>query len=140
MKQILIFSLLVLVGVTACKQKSEDDLAQEMIEGIEVSVASGDYRSALDSITILRSRYPKAINARKRALDLWQVASRQQAEHDVAATQELLDETLKAIEEAPTLLEQNLLRDKRDSLQARLDASEGIIRVIDEKMKESQHE
>ncbi len=140
MKHILFILLLLVVCFTACKHKTEEDLAQEMIEGIEISVSQGDYRSALDSITVLRARYPKAINARKRALDLWQVASRQQAEHDVAATQELLDETLKAIEEAPTLLEQNLLRDKRDSLQARLDASEGILRVIDEKMKESQNE
>ncbi len=116
--------------VSSCKKKTEDDMAQPMIQNIEASVAKGDFRSALDSITILRDRYPKAINARKRALELWQEASLIQAQTDVAKTDSLLQETLQAIDKAPTLLEQNMLRNKRDSLKARYDAACGVVRII----------
>ncbi len=116
--------------VTSCKKKTEDDMAQPMIQNIELSISKGDFRSALDSITILRDRYPKAINARKRALELWQEASLMQAQRDVERTDSLLQETLLAIDKAPTLLEQNMLRNKRDSLKARYDAACGVVRII----------
>ncbi len=115
---------------TSCKKKTEDDMAQPMIQNIELSISKGDFRSALDSITILRDRYPKAINARKRALELWQEASLMQAQRDVERTDSLLQETLLAIDKAPTLLEQNMLRNKRDSLKARYDAACGVVRII----------
>ncbi len=133
MKRILTFSLLVLTVVSSlssCKKQTEDDLAAGMIENIETSVAKGDFRSALDSITILRDRYPKAVNARKRALELWQEASLLQAQREVEQTDSLLQLTLEAIDKAPTLLEQNMLRQRRDSLQARYDAECGVVRII----------
>ncbi len=108
-------------------------MAMEMIKGIEVSVSEGDFRSALDSITILRDRYPKALNARKRALELWQDASLLEAQYEAEKTDSLLKETLEAIENAPTLLEQNKLRNRRDSLQARYDAATGLVKIINAK-------
>ncbi len=115
---------------SSCGGKSDDDRAGEMIKGIEASVEKGDFRSALDSIIILRDRYPKALNARKRALELWQQASLIQAENDARVTDSLLQETLGEIDKAPTLLEQNRLRNRRDSLSARYDAQTGLIKII----------
>ncbi len=124
---ILVSALLMTV---ACQKKTEDDAAKPLLENIEQSVKSGDYRSALDSIQALRYRYPKAVESRKRALQLWQEASLQQAQHEVEKTDSALQATLKAIDKAPTLLEQNMLRNKRDSLKARYDAECGLVRII----------
>ncbi len=115
---------------SSCRQKTQDDMAAEMIVDIEASVRRGDFRSALDSIVVLRSRYPKAVEARKKALALHEEASLQQAQYEAAKTDSLLKETLKQIETAPTLLLQNMLRDKRDSLQARYDAEMGVVKII----------
>jgi hypothetical protein len=133
MKKTLIISALLLSALAcavSCQKKTDDDIAQPLIERIEKSVAKGDFRSALDSITSLRRRFPKAVNARRRALELWQEASLLQAQHEVEITDSALQSTLKEIETAPTLLEQNMLRNKRDSLKARYDAQCGVVRII----------
>ena len=124
----ILLSALFFVG--SCKEKTEDDMAQPLLENIERSVQDGDYRSALDSISALRYRFPKAIESRKRALQLWQEASLLQAQHNVEQTDSALQATLEAIDKAPTLLEQNMLRNKRDSLKARYDAECGVVRII----------
>lgn len=138
MKQILIISALIfglVAGFTGCKNNTDDDKAQPMIETVEAAVAKGDYKSALDSIVILRNRFPKAIKTRQRALELWQEASLLQAQHEVAVTDSALQATIAAIDNAETLLEQNILRNKRDSLQARYDAECGVVRIIRAKQK-----
>lgn len=114
----------------SCKNETEDDKAKPLLENVEASVQRGDFQSALDSITQLRSRFPKAVAARKRALELWQEASLLKAQREVEKTDSMLQATLAAIEKAPTLLEQNLLRNKRDSLKARYDAECGVVRII----------
>ncbi len=124
---ILVFSLL---ATLSCKQKTEDDVAKPLLENIEQNVKAGDYRAALDSIQSLRHKYPKAVEARKRAITLWQEASIMQAQHEVEKTDSALQATLKEIDKAPTLLEQNMLRNKRDSLKARYDAECGLVRII----------
>lgn len=133
MKQILITSALIfglVVGFISCKNNTDDDKAKPMIEAIEAAVEKGDYKSALDSIVVLRDRFPKAIKTRQRALELWQEASLLQAQHEVAVTDSALQATIAAIDNAETLLEQNILRNKRDSLQARYDAECGVVRII----------
>ncbi len=124
---ILVFSLL---ATLSCKQKTEDDAAKPLLENIEQNVKAGDYRAALDSIQSLRHKYPKAVEARKRAITLWQEASIMQAQYEVEKTDSALQATLKEIDKAPTLLEQNMLRNKRDSLKARYDAECGLVRII----------
>ncbi|MCD8283023.1 MAG: hypothetical protein LUC22_07210, partial [Prevotella sp.] len=119
--------------LSSCEGKSDDERAAAMVSDIEQAVSKGDFRSALDSIVVLRSRYPKAVNARRRALELWQDASLLEAEAEAAKTDSLLKETIVAIDSAPTLLEQNKLRNRRDSLQARYDAAIGLTKVIREK-------
>lgn len=141
MKKILItsaFAFCLVFGITGCGEKTEDEMAQPLIENIEASVAQGDYRSALDSIIKLRDRFPKAIKARKRALELWQDASLMQAQHEVEVTDSALQATLAEIEKAPTLLEQNMLRNKRDSLKARYDAECGVVRIIKKQKQDNE--
>ncbi len=140
MKQLLFFflSLALLLGVSSCTASSDESKASQMLPDIEASVARGDYRSALDSITLLRSRYPQALHARQRALELWQDASLLQAEAEAARADSLLQVTLLAIDSVPTLLEQNILRNRRDSLQARYDAQMGVIKVIKERQNGAQ--
>ncbi len=124
--------------LVSCWRKSADEKAQPLLESIESSVARGDYESAIDSIVVLRLRYPKAIRARQRALYLDQEAKILRAEHEAAVIDSMLQATLCAIDTAETLLEANLLRDRRDSLRARYDANIGIIKVIREKQKQQQ--
>ena len=119
-----------MAALTACHSATDDEKAQPTIERIEAAVANGDLRSALDSILILRDRFPKATQARRRALELWQEASLLEAQHEVAVTDSALQATIAQIDKAPTLLEQNMLRNKRDSLQARYDAECGVVRII----------
>lgn len=133
MKRILtisVMSLSICMLMFSCKSETEDDKAKPLLENVETSVQRGDFQSALDSITLLRSRFPKAVTARKRALELWQEASLLKAQREVEKTDSLLQETLAAIDKAPTLLEQNLLRNRRDSLKARCDAECGVVRII----------
>jgi outer membrane protein assembly factor BamD (BamD/ComL family) len=133
MKRTLLASAILLSAslfMGSCKEKTEDDAARPLLESIEKAVTDGNYRSALDSISALRYRFPKAIESRKRALELWQQASLLQAQHNVEVTDSALQATIAAIDKAPTLLEQNMLRNKRDSLKARYDAECGVVRII----------
>jgi len=125
-----VMAFIILFALSACHRTTEDEKAQPMLEEIEKSVERKDFRSALDSIILLRDRFPKALQARKRALELWQEASLLQAQHEVEVTDSALQATIAAIDKAPTLLEQNLLRNKRDSLKARYDAECGVVRII----------
>lgn len=125
-----VMAFIILFALSACHQTTEDEKAQPMLEEIEKSVERKDFRSALDSIILLRDRFPKALQARKRALELWQEASLLQAQHEVEVTDSALQANIAAIDKAPTLLEQNLLRNKRDSLKARYDAECGVVRII----------
>ena len=95
-------AFLMVFGLSACHQQTDDEKAQPMLDEIEARVNDGDFRPALDSIVILRNRYPKAIKAREKALELWQKASLLQAQHEVEVTDSALQATLIEIENAPT--------------------------------------
>ncbi len=124
----IVLSALLFMG--SCEERTQDKAALPLLENIVESVDRGDYKSALDSISALRHRFPKAIKSRERALKLWQEASLLKAQHEVAQTDSALQATIEAIDKAPTLLEQNMLRNKRDSLKARYDAECGVVRII----------
>ena len=108
------------------------------MDQIEKMIGEGNYKEALDSIRSLRNRFPKAIDTRKRVMALWNEASLLEAQHEIAITDSALQVTLVQIEQAPTLLEQNMLRNKRDSLKARLDAESGVVRIIKKKQEDAQ--
>ena len=111
------FTLITLVALAlASCAKTDDDMAQKMLTRINSLYESGNYRVALDSITVLRDRYPAAIEARKAALVVWQNASLKMAQADVAQTDILLQQTIAKIASTTDRYERNLLGVKRDSL------------------------
>lgn len=133
------FTLITLVALAlASCAKTDDDMAQKMLTRINSLYESGNYRAALDSITVLRDRYPAAIEARKTALVVWQNASLKMAQADVAQTDILLQQTIAKIASTTDRYERNLLGVKRDSLQARYDAMCGVVKMIRMRQKQEQ--
>ena len=84
MKHLLFFTFIVILfcGCT----KTEDEKAQTLLAQIDSLYNKGKYSAALDSITQLRERFPKAVEARKHALKVWQDASLNR--HSVAKDRE----------------------------------------------------
>ena len=123
------YILITAMAIVACS-KSEDEQAAELMGKIQALYSQGRYAETLDSIESLRLQFPKAIQARKQALRIWQDASLQMAQADVTKTDSALQATLVQIDEAQSLLEANRLRQKRDSLRARFDAMCGVVRMI----------
>lgn len=133
------FTLITLVALAlASCAKTDNDMAQKMLARINSLYESGNYRAALDSITVLRDRYPSAIEARKAALVVWQNASLKMAQADVAQTDILLQQTIAKIASTTDRYERNLLGVKRDSLQARYDAMCGVVKMIRMRQKQEQ--
>lgn len=133
------FTLITLVALAlASCAKTDDDMAQEMLTRINSLYESGNYRATLDSITVLRDRYPAAIEVRKAALVLWQNASLKMAQADVAQTDVLLQQTIAKIASTADRYERNLLGVRRDSLQARYDAMCGVVKMIRMRQKQEQ--
>lgn len=131
------YILLALMVLTAC-QKSEDEQAAAMLSQIQTLYGEARYAETLDSIESLRMKFPKAIETRKQALRIWQEASLKMAQDDVQQTDSALQATLLQIDQAKTLLEANMLRQKRDSLRARFEAMCGVVRMIHMRQGNSQ--
>ena len=131
------FTLITLVALAlASCAKTDDDMAQKMLTRINSLYESGNYRAALDSITVLRD--PAAIEARKAALVVWQNASLKMAQADVAQTDILLQQTIAKIASTTDRYERNMLGVRRDSLQARYDAMCGVVKMIRMRQKQEQ--
>lgn len=120
---------------TACA-KTDDEKAQDLLAQIDQLYAKGKYKETLDSITVLRDRFPMAIESRRKALVVWQKASLAMAQKDVANTDIRLQEVTRQIEESTDRLARNMLLVKRDSLQARYEAMCGVVRMIHARQKQ----
>lgn len=120
---------------TACA-KTDDEKAQDLLAQIDQLYAKGKYKETLDSITVLRDRFPMAIKSRRKALVVWQKASLAMAQKDVANTDIRLQEVARQIEETTDRLTRNMLLVKRDSLQARYEAMCGVVRMIHARQKQ----
>lgn len=120
---------------TAC-DKTDDEKAQDLLAQIDQLYAKGKYKETLDSITVLRDRFPMAIESRRKALAIWQKASLAMAQKDVANTDIRLQEVTRQIEESTDRLARNMLLVKRDSLQARYEAMCGVVRMIHARQKQ----
>lgn len=120
---------------TACA-KTDDEKAQDLLAQIEQLYAKGKYKETLDSITVLRDRFPMALESRRKALAIWQKASLAMAQKDVANTDIRLQEVARQIEETTDRLARNMLLVKRDSLQARYEAMCGVVRMIHARQKQ----
>lgn len=109
---------------------TESDNAAALVAQIEQLYADGKYQTVLDSITSLRQRYPKEVEARRRVLPIWQDASLRIAQADIARTDSALQATIAEMEAAKTIRERNFIGIRRDSLQVRYDVLVGTVRVI----------
>ena len=130
-----VFIIQILFIAVACEQ-NQGSKATQMLENIETYNNKGDYKRVLDSISVLRVKYPSAIEGRKKALVIWQKASLKQAEQEIVKTDSALQNIPSRIASAKTLLQKNLLGVKRDSLKARYDAMCSVVRMIRIRMKE----
>lgn len=115
---------------------TESDKAAELVAQIEQLYADGKYQTVLDSITSLRQRYPKEVEARRRVLPIWQDASLRIAQTDIARTDSALQATIAEMEAAKTIGERNFIGIRRDSLQVRYDVLVGTVRVIHRRQQE----
>lgn len=115
---------------------TESDKAAALVAQIEQLYADGKYQTVLDSITSLRQRYPKEVEARRRVLPIWQDASLRIAQADIARTDSALQATIAEMEAAKTIRERNFIGIRRDSLQVRYDVLVGTVRVIHHRQQE----
>ena len=135
-KYIVIAAVVAMLAATSCEQK-KDDGAATMLAEIEQLYEQGNYNAALDSIKLLRVRYPKAIAERQRALRIWQEASLKAAQQDIALTDSALQAVTAQMQAETRIYERNMLGVKKDSLQVRYEALIGEVRIIRKRMEES---
>lgn len=95
-----------------------------------------EFGKTLNAIQLLRSRHPKAVESRKKALKIWQEASLKMTQDDIARTDSALQRTISEYAHEANLLQKNKLGVKRDSLQVRYDALCGTVRVIRKRQSE----
>jgi len=139
------------IMAVSCGQNRETKLAEKLLEKAGTEWRNRQYDNALLTIDSLRKAYPNAIEARKKALKMYQDIALEQAQADLAATDTMLQrankeyETMKmAAEQAkaqlkatPEQLQQlTLKRMERDSLQVRFDVQCAKIKYIHKRQKE----
>ena len=137
MKKMMLTIALVLAFAACTQRTTEDDKAARLLEKIETLNREGAYAAALDSITSLRQQFPRAVNARRRALEIWQEASLKMTQDDIGRTDSALQAVTRQIEAETNIYKRNMLGVKRDSLQARYEGLIGTVRVIHKKMEEN---
>lgn len=123
-----------LLTLASCSNK-EEDKAQSLYSEIENLYQAGNYQAALDSIKVLREKYPKAIELRKKSLTLWQDANIKLAQQDIAVTDSALQVVIAQMNAATDIATRNKLRLKRDSLQVRYDTQCAVVRAVRMKQK-----
>ncbi len=116
--------------------KTDEEKAGPLLAKIDSLYKCGDYRTTLDSITRLRDTYPKAVEARRAALVVWQNASLKMAQAEVAATDQKLQEVTAKLDKESNPYRRNMLIVKRDSLQARYEAMCGVVIMIHKRQKQ----
>lgn len=123
-----------LLTLASCGNK-EEDKAHSLYSEIENLYQAGNYQATLDSIKVLREKYPKAIELRKKSLTLWQDANIKLAQQDIAATDSALQVVIAQMNAATDIATRNQLRLKRDSLQVRYDTQCAVVRAVRMKQK-----
>ena len=137
MKKMMLTIALVLAFAACTQRTTEDEKAAQLLEKIETLNREGAYAAALDSITSLRQQFPRAVNARRRALEIWQEASLKMTQDDIGRTDSALQAVTRQMEAETNIYKRNMLGVKRDSLQARYEGLIGTVRVIHKKMEEN---
>ncbi len=130
--------MLMLMAATclvAC-QPSEEEKAAPLMHRIDSLYQQKNYVQTLNAIRLLRDEHPKAVEARKKALKIWQEASLKMTQDDIARTDSALQATIQAFNAETNIGRRNRLGVKRDSLQVRYDALCGTVRVIHRRQAE----
>jgi len=109
-----------------------DKAADAALQNIEQLYNTGRYLECLDSIKQLRKNFPTAIEARKRCIVLYQEANIGYSQKEIERMSAELKETERAISATADYTKGNLLRNKRDTLQARIQANRDIIKMAQE--------
>ena len=135
-KNIVIAAVVAMLVATGCEHK-KDEGAATMLTEIEQLYEQGNYKAALDSIVLLRARFPKALAERQRALRIWQEASLKRAQEDIALTDSALQAVTAQMQAETRIYERNMLGVKKDSLQVRYEALIGEVRIIRKKMEDN---
>ena len=134
MKTNIAIAAMALLTLASCGNK-EEDKAQSLYSEIENLYQAGNYQAALDSIKVLREKYPKAIELRKKSLTLWQDANIKLAQQDIAVTDSALQVVIAQMNATTDIATRNKLRLKRDSLQVRYDTQCAVVRAVRMKQK-----
>lgn len=129
MKPYIIISAVAILVIMGCGQKRTGK-ADDLYEKIENLYQCGNYQATLDSIKVLRAKYPKAIELRKRSLAIWQEASIKMAQQDIAKTDSALQAVVAEMNAAKDIASRNRLRLRRDSLQVRYDTQCAVVRAV----------
>ncbi len=136
--------LLVLAVWMSCSNNS-NNRAVQLLHEVSVANQQGQYDKALGLVDSLRRTYPKAIEQRKKTLEIYKTATEKKYQSLIKQHAEelrLLDERLAEkyrqvaeMREAGTAAERDyanlaLLKKNRDSIQARFDAECAVVRKI----------
>ena len=151
-REILTFIVVGTLTIWGCKPSAEER-GGKMLQQIELAYQQGKYDEALVLINSLRKDYPKAFNARKKALVVYQNIVLKKAQDDIALTDKQLQRVSQEYEAARRQSEEaknkglataaqlssvTRLRMLRDSLQVRFDTQVARIRFIHKKQKENE--
>ena len=106
MKRILTMLTMLTALIVACTtQGSNEQGAQKLLEEAQTALDEGQYEKVISTIERLRHDYPKAVDQRRAALELYKEASLKKTQAELARTDSLL-EVAKA---RYSLLQQELL-------------------------------
>ncbi|MBO4827353.1 MAG: hypothetical protein J5506_08995 [Prevotella sp.] len=155
MKKINVFAASIICTIciicASCHTDDTNQKAEEMLQTAQQQFDNKQYDAALATIDSLRKQFPKAIDARKKALKLHQDAELKRAEEELALTDSTLQATKRTYEAQKRQAEQahangtatagqltnvTRLRMKRDSLQVQFDMQCAKIKYIHKKQKE----
>ena len=146
-----VFAACAMLSLTACGDNALEKKAETLLEQARSEFEHGDYRKATATIDSLRKSCPKAIEARKKALKLYQEVELKRARLNVESTDTILQRVEREYQElkkkvdalkekgaatAEQLREVTLMRVKRDSLKTVFDVECAKIKYIYKKMKE----
>lgn len=144
-------ALFAMMMLAACGGKSVDEKAGKLLEQAQTQFEQGAYTEALATIDSLRKNCPDAIEARKKALRLYQEVELKRARITVESTDTVLQrvereyqalkQTVDSLREKSLATEDqlrkvNLMRVYRDSLKTVFDVECAKIKYIKKKMEE----
>lgn len=147
-----IFALIAMLLLASCGGNSIDKKAGELLNEAQAEFEGGEYTKAISTIDSLRKKFPKAIEARKKALSLYQQVELKRAELRVQDADTVLQrveqeyQKMKATVDGlkskgaatvDQLRSVNLLRVKRDSLKTIFDVECAKIKYIKKRMEEN---